>query len=40
LLSAQTINSNCKTLIIASWVLWPQAAPGIDDDAGFMQQTL
>ena len=26
-------------LIIASWVLWPHAAPGIHDDAAFMQQT-
>lgn len=27
------------TLIVASWILWPQPAPGIYDDPAFMQQT-
>jgi len=33
------ISAGGATLIVASWILWPQAAPGIYDDPAFMQQT-
>jgi len=33
------ISAGGAALIIASWILWPQPAPGIYDDEAFMQQT-
>lgn len=33
------ISAGGAALIIGSWILWPTPAPGIHDDAGFMQQT-